>query len=54
MVNQNKSTKRVLSRTGARELTPEEIAQVSGGIGTTTVCSFDYETKQADGDIGEC
>jgi hypothetical protein len=54
MVNHNTNTKRVLSRTGARELTPEEIAQVSGGIRTTTVCTFDYQTKQADGDIGEC
>jgi hypothetical protein len=50
----NHETKRVLSRSGARELTPEEMEHVSGGVHTTTVCSFDPNTKQPDGDIGEC
>ncbi len=47
-------SKRVLSRTGARELTAEEIQNVVGGIRTTTVCSFDPKTQQPDGDPGEC
>jgi hypothetical protein len=48
-------TNRVLSRIGARELTPEEAGKVSGGTPhTDTVCSFNGKTKQADGDVGEC
>jgi hypothetical protein len=50
----NHDTKRVLSRTGARELTLKETEHVSGGVHTETVCSFDPTTKQPDGDIGEC
>jgi hypothetical protein len=46
--------KRVLSRTAARELTPKEMEQVSGGIHTNTVCTFDAKTNHADGDVGEC
>jgi hypothetical protein len=46
--------KRVLIRRGARELTPEEIKNVSGGIHTNTVCTFDSDTKKPDGDVGEC
>lgn len=45
---------RVLSRTGARELTPKETEHVSGGVHTYTMCSFDPITKQPDGDVGEC
>jgi len=48
-------TNRVLSRIGARELTPEEAGKVSGGTPhTETACSFSGKTKQADGDVGEC
>lgn len=43
---------RVFSRVGARELTPEESQNVTGGIRTTTVCTF-YDGK-LDGDPGEC
>ncbi len=50
----NQERKRVLSRRGARELTPEEIESVSGGIHTNTACTFDASTKQPDGDVGEC
>ncbi len=54
----NPNTKRVLSRTGARELTPKEMECVNGGgdsrIHTTTVCTFDADTKKPDGDVGEC
>jgi hypothetical protein len=46
--------KRVLNREGARELTPQKIENVVGGIRTTTVCTFDPTTRQADGDGGEC
>jgi hypothetical protein len=46
--------RRVLSRTAARELTPKEMEHVSGGIHTNTVCTFDPNTKQPDGDVGEC
>lgn len=47
---------RVLGRTGARELTPKEVEIVSGGspTHTETVCSFNFKTKTADGDLGEC
>ena len=56
MANQtnNQETKRVLGRTGARELTPKELEYVNGGIHTNTVCTFDAKAKQADGDVGEC
>jgi hypothetical protein len=47
-------SKRVLGRTGARELTEEEIKNVTGGAHTETMCSFDPITKMADGDPGEC
>jgi hypothetical protein len=42
--------KRVLSRTGARELTPEEVAQISGGLLNTNVISVNPITGQRDGD----
>jgi hypothetical protein len=47
---------RVLGRTGARELTPQEVENISrgGGAHTETVCSFDPVTKTPDGDVGEC
>lgn len=48
------NSKRVLGRTGARELSPEEIQNVGGGAHTETMCSFDPITKQPDGDVGEC
>lgn len=31
---------RVIHRTGARELTPEEIDKIKGGIHTITTCTF--------------
>jgi hypothetical protein len=31
---------RVLQRIGARELTQEEVANVTGGIRTLTICTF--------------
>lgn len=43
---------RVLGRMGARELTEEESGQVTGGIRTSTVCTFFGGTL--DGDPGEC
>jgi len=47
---------RVLNRQGARELTPQEVENLSGSshVHTTTVCTFDFKTGQADGDVGEC
>jgi hypothetical protein len=53
MANHNN---RVLSRIGARALTPEEEAVVTGGIrGTTTICSAPNVTHpNGDGDPGEC
>jgi len=43
--------KRVLSRTGARELTPHELGQVSGsGPQNTNVITFNPSTGQRDGD----
>jgi len=45
---------RVLGRRGARELTPQEVDHVTGGIHTLTVCTFDEITKKPDGDVGEC
>lgn len=49
-----KKDNRVLGRVGARELTPRETDHVTGGIHTLTACSFDPETRQPDGDVGEC
>ncbi len=53
MSNQNN---RVLGRIGARRLTPEEEAMVTGGAGrgTTTLCSAPNPLRPADGDPGEC
>jgi hypothetical protein len=47
---------RVLGRMGARELTSREIDHVTGGVLTETVCTFNYKTHTADGDVflGEC
>jgi hypothetical protein len=43
--------KRVLSRTGARELTPQEVEQVSGsGPLNTNVITINLKTGQRDGD----
>ena len=52
----HKNSNRVLNREGARELTQKEIENVSAGqeFRTTTMCSFDPKTQQADGDVGEC
>ena len=47
---------RVLGRVGARELTPRELDHVTGGVRTETVCTFNWQTRAADGDVflGEC
>ena len=46
-----KNNNRVLGRTGARELTPEEVAQVSGsGDYQTQIISVNPVTHQLDGD----
>ncbi len=47
----NRENKRVLSRTGARELTPEEVERVSGtGPLHTNVITFNPKTGERDGD----
>jgi|CZKJ01.1.fsa_nt_gi hypothetical protein len=47
----NADDKRVLSRTGARELTPQEVEQVSGsGPLITGVITVNPKTGQRDGD----
>jgi hypothetical protein len=53
MSNQNN---RVLSRIGARDLTPAEEKIVNGGgtIHTLTVCTVPALTRPRDGDLGEC
>lgn len=47
---------RVIGRRGARILSPEEEAIVTGGdkIGTATICSAPNPLRPADGDAGEC
>jgi hypothetical protein len=46
-----KENARVLGRTGARELTPEEVERVSGsGPEITNVITFNLKTGQRDGD----
>ena len=35
-------------------LTPEEEAVVTGGVGTTTICTVPSTIRPADGDPGEC
>jgi len=46
---------RVLSRTGARELTEQEASKIAGGIGTATLCSAPSPRfPKGDGDPGEC
>ena len=53
-----KQGNRVLSRSGARELTQEEVQSVTGGfrIHTTTLCLVDKKGNLLAGDqnIGEC
>jgi hypothetical protein len=53
--NKNQS-ERVLGRVGARELTPQELDHVTGGVHTETVCTYNYQTHSLDGDVklGEC
>jgi len=48
------TSRRVLNRVGARELTPEEIQNWGEDVHTTTMCSFNPVTLQPDGDLGEC
>ncbi|HEX7287070.1 MAG TPA: hypothetical protein VF532_12860 [Candidatus Angelobacter sp.] len=50
-----KQDNRVLNRVGARNLTNEEIAKVSGGLRTETVCTIDGASlKDGDVRLGEC
>ena len=44
---------RVLVRKGARELTGEEVEQVSGGLRTATKCTL-TAAAAFDGDLHEC
>jgi hypothetical protein len=47
----NQTTSRVLSRMGARELTPQEVERVSGsGPQITNVITLNPKTHQRDGD----
>jgi hypothetical protein len=48
MSNQNQND-RVLSRMGARELTEQEIDEVSGGLIIRPRCTFDPKTCVMDG-----
>ena len=45
---------RVLARKGARELNEQEIERVTGGVRTTTVCTFGPKGKDGDTFLGEC
>jgi hypothetical protein len=45
---------RVLSRRGARELTPQESEHVTGAIQTQTVCSHKGSSMDGDVHIDEC
>ncbi|HYX52537.1 MAG TPA: hypothetical protein VE783_03745 [Candidatus Limnocylindrales bacterium] len=49
-----KQEKRVLSRKNARELSPQEVSIITGGIRTATVCTIGATPKSLDGDPGEC
>ncbi len=49
-----KNDKRVLSRQNARELSQEELSNVTGGLRTLTACTFAAAATTADGDPGEC
>jgi len=45
---------RVLARKGARQLGPEELDQVCGGLGTQTKCSGSIGNRDGDVVLGEC
>jgi hypothetical protein len=45
---------RVLSRVGARELTQEEIRNVTGGLRTATPCTVNGVTAVIDGETADC
>ena len=46
---------RVLIRRGARDLTPEEVNRISGGLRTLTACTIGSAgQKDGDASIGEC
>ena len=47
---ENTQNHRVLSRSGARELSAVEVEQVSAGFKLTHVCTFDFTTCIADQD----
>jgi len=51
---QRSENNRVLSRTGARHLTEEELRKVQAALGTTTVCTAPQPPSTSpDGDPGE-
>lgn len=51
-----KKDNRVLGRQGARDLTPSEIDDVTGGFHALTKCTFTFNfiTQMPDGDVGDC
>lgn len=49
-----KPENRVLGRTGARELTPEETQHIAAAINTETVCTFGPTGNDGDTFLGEC
>jgi hypothetical protein len=49
----NEKANRVLSRAGARDLTPQEAAVVAGGQAQTNVCTIG-SNGQPDGDVHPC
>jgi len=49
-----KNDNRVLSRKGARELTPREAEGVTGAVRTLTLCSIGPKGPDGDVSLGEC
>lgn len=50
-----KQDNRVLNRVGARDLTKEEIPNVTGGLRTLTLCTVDgLNFRDGDVFLGEC
>ena len=45
---------RVLSRKGARELSPDETKLIGAALGTDTVCTFGPTGNDGDTFLGEC
>lgn len=49
-----KNENRVLSRKGARELTPRESERIHGAVRTETLCSIGPKGLDGDVFLGEC